>query len=68
MRREVFDRDGWRCQICGLQIPKSRQWPDRLSASLDHKLPLALGGAHALENCQAAHLGCNMAKGDRLAA
>lgn len=63
----VLERDGWRCGICENAIPKSRQWPDKLSASLDHIIPLALGGDHTYANMTAAHLGCNMAKGSRVA-
>lgn len=39
-----------------------------MSASLDHREPLALGGAHTYDNSQCAHLVCNERKGARLAA
>lgn len=61
----VMLRDRWTCGICGTRVLKSRQWPDRLSPSVDHIVPLALGGTHSYANVQAAHLGCNMAKGGR---
>lgn len=59
----VMERDHWICGICENRILRSRRWPDRLSASMDHVIPLSLGGGHTYENIQAAHLGCNMAKG-----
>jgi len=64
-RRAVFDRDGWRCGLCGGSIDQAAQHPDPLSASLDHVLPLARGGSHTYSNVQAAHLRCNVAKGAR---
>lgn len=64
---EVFERDGWSCGICGEAVEPNCEWPDPLSPSLDHIVPLSKGGAHSLENVQLAHLGCNVSKGDRLA-
>ena len=65
---EVYGRDGWRCGLCGEPIDSSVKWPDPLSASLDHILPLSKGGHHIPENVQAAHLSCNVRKGNRVEA
>lgn len=65
-RLEVFDRDEWICGLCGGAIDRSATWPAAGFASIDHIVPLALGGAHVFENVQAAHLGCNLRKGHRL--
>jgi 5-methylcytosine-specific restriction endonuclease McrA len=54
------------CGICGLAIPKRLKHPHSFSASIDHTVPLARGGTHALSNLQLAHLGCNSRKRDRL--
>lgn len=59
---EILDRDGWRCGLCGKQIPKARMYPDPQSASIDHIVPLSRGGLHTRANVQAAHLGCNLTK------
>lgn len=67
-RAAVFTRDGWICGICGDRIDRSLRWPDPMSPSLDHIHPLSRGGAHAADNCQAAHLGCNIHKGSRVVA
>ena len=64
---EIFERDGWTCGLCGDAIDPWRRWPDALSASLDHILPVSLGGAHERSNVQAAHLSCNARKGARVA-
>lgn len=61
-RTEVFKRDGWVCQICGQDIHPATNYPDPLSASLDHVKPLSRGGAHSFSNCQASHLVCNLRK------
>jgi len=58
-RRVVFERDGWICGIC-------RRPVDKAAASIDHIVPIARGGAHTYENCQTAHLTCNISKGARI--
>jgi len=63
---QIFERDGWLCALCHKPVDPSFSWPDRRSASLDHKIPLQLGGNHTRENSQCAHLGCNFAKGSIL--
>ncbi len=62
---EIFDRDGWVCQLCGLEVNKHLPGADRLGPSLDHIIPLTLGGAHTRSNVQLAHRRCNAAKGNR---
>lgn len=64
--REVFERDGWQCQLCDELVDRERRFPDPLSASLDHVLPLSKGGSHTLDNVQLAHFSCNSAKGARV--
>lgn len=64
--REVYDRDGWICGICGRPIDRELAWPDPGSVSLDHVLPLAAGGEHSRANTQAAHWICNVRKGARI--
>lgn len=66
-RSEIFERDGWVCGICAKKIDRSLRWPDPMSVSLDHILPLAHGGEHTRANTQAAHLICNSLKSDGVA-
>lgn len=61
---EVFERDNWFCGICGLKVDGTLAWPDPMSASLDHIVPLSRGGSHTLDNVQCAHLVCNTRKND----
>jgi Zn-finger nucleic acid-binding protein len=64
-RREIFERDNWRCHLCGRAIDQTAQVPHPLSATIDHILPLARGGTHEPTNVAAAHFLCNSVKGDR---
>jgi 5-methylcytosine-specific restriction endonuclease McrA len=61
----VFERDGGRCGVCGNPIDLAFDWPDRMSLTLDHVVPLARGGEHSYRNVQVAHAVCNSRKNDR---
>lgn len=65
-RLSVFEKDGWVCQLCGGAIDPSLPWPDRMAASVDHIVPISLGGDDTFDNVQAAHSGCNSSKGNRV--
>jgi predicted nucleic acid-binding Zn ribbon protein len=63
-RLGVFDRDGWRCQVCGVKTSKSKVGTSHPKApELDHRIPIALGGGHTWSNCQCACRRCNNLKG-----
>ncbi len=55
-RKRVYERDMGLCGICGLPVEKG-------DFTLDHRLPLILGGTHSYENCRTAHASCNFRKG-----
>jgi hypothetical protein len=59
---DVYNRDGWICQLCQDPVDHTLEFPDPMSASLDHKKPLIKGGEHSVYNCQQAHLRCNQKK------
>ena len=61
----IFERDNWTCGICSAPVDGSLEWPDPLSVSLDHVIPVSLGGEHSPSNTQCAHLFCNLSKGNR---
>lgn len=63
-RQRVYERDKWRCGICRKRVDRTRRWPDRMCASLDHVVPLAHGGEHTYANTQCAHWLCNTLKSD----
>jgi hypothetical protein len=60
---DIFKRDEWTCQLCGDGIDRRVKWPDPWSASIDHVVPVSMGGADVVSNVQAAHLRCNVVKG-----
>jgi len=57
-RRNIFKRDRFTCQYCGIQ-PGSEQ------LTLDHVKPRAQGGESRWDNCVLACLECNSRKADR---
>lgn len=60
---EVYERDGWVCGICAEPVDRALVYPDPLSPSLDHVVPLSLGGEHSRANTRLAHLSCNVKRG-----
>lgn len=62
---EIFERDGWRCGICGRKVGRDLAYPHPKSASLDHVEPLSRGGEHSRANARLAHLDCNVQRGNR---
>ena len=62
-RLTVLERDNWVCQICGEAISRDAVYPSDEYGSLDHIVSFKKGGHHIWSNVQAAHLGCNIAKG-----
>ena len=62
---EIFDKNNWVCGICGKKVNRKLKYPNPLSATLDHKIPLSLGGKHNKENVQLAHWICNIRKGNK---
>lgn len=57
-RRNIFKRDHFTCQYCGLQ-------PGSEELTLDHVVPRAQGGQSRWDNCVLACVDCNHAKADR---
>lgn len=64
----LAERDGGDCRLCGNHVDLSLKWPDPMSSSIDHIVPVALGGTDDEENLQLTHLACNRTKGARVAA
>jgi hypothetical protein len=69
-RKELLERDGWECQLCGVAL--LRRWtyhkqtliPHPRNATLDHIVAMACGGADAAWNIQACCFACNCRKSD----
>lgn len=62
----IFERDHWRCRLCGCKTPKELQGSILPTApTLDHIIPLALGGPHTAKNLQCLCHRCNSRKKDK---
>jgi 5-methylcytosine-specific restriction endonuclease McrA len=57
-RRNVFKRDHWTCQYCGLQ-------PGGQELTIDHVVPRSQGGTSTWDNCVLSCIDCNRRKADR---
>lgn len=62
-KREIYERDGWMCGLCHQPVDPALTFPDPMSASLDHIVPMARGGPHLRHNVQCSHFICNSRKG-----
>jgi HNH endonuclease len=62
----IFERDKWRCQLCGVKTPKRlRGTYDDCAPDLDHVVTYSDKGSHTKENVQCACRKCNGEKGGR---
>ena len=57
-RRNVFKRDHYACQYCGVQ-------PGGEELTIDHVVPRSQGGTSTWENCVLSCVACNKRKADR---
>lgn len=65
--KQVFERDGWRCQLCGKVTPERKRGTISHNApEVDHIIPLSKGGEHSLNNAQTLCRACNGWKSDKI--
>jgi len=65
---ELWDRDTGTCGICSIAVNPDLAWPDKMSKTLDHIIPLSRGGEHSWANAQLAHAVCNSRKNNFITA
>lgn len=65
-RYAIYERDRWRCQLCGRKVNPDIQVPHPRAATLDHIVPVSRGGSHDEANLQLAHFGCNSKKRNKV--
>lgn len=63
---EIAERDAFRCGLCRRKVRMDLAGRHPRSPSIDHVVPLSLGGDDTRANVQLAHLGCNVKKGNRV--
>ncbi len=62
--RRILERDGPSCWLCHLPVDLTTTRPtNRLAPSVDHVVPLSLGGSDRDDNLRLAHFGCNSRRG-----
>jgi hypothetical protein len=78
-RDQILDRDRGLCQICGRSVDPTDLTPrvgingrtvmvaGPLYPSIDHIVPVSLGGTSEFDNLRLAHLICNTRRGSRVA-
>lgn len=64
--KAVWDLTGGRCYICDHLCYLTNKAPHPLAPTVEHKVPLSLGGEHTLQNCGIAHFICNAFKNNFL--
>ena len=58
-RKIIYNRSGGRCELCGQRLLLENM-------TLDHVIPLSMGGEDSMENLQAACYACNQFKSNIL--
>ncbi|WP_186760141.1 HNH endonuclease [Arthrobacter alpinus] len=58
MAKALYARDPWICHLC-------RKPAEERELSLDHVIPVSMGGNNSLANSAIAHRKCNYARQDR---
>ena len=64
-KHKVYIRNQGVCQLCKDYVYLNIEYPDPMSASIDHIIPVSKGGTHALYNLQLAHWICNVKRGNK---
>ncbi len=64
-RTRVFEGDGYRCHLCGKKCRKGAKVPQPKAPTIDHVVPLNVGGTHEPVNCRTACFLCNATKRDQ---
>lgn len=64
-RHAIYARDGWTCHLCGGETSRVFSPDDRKSPTLDHLVPVSLGGGNESSNLKTACWSCNSSRGSR---
>lgn len=70
-RREIFERDGWECRICGIAVSDDLPPSHPQKANLDHVRPInpppgVAAGTHTRANVQTLCRVCNRVKSNQI--
>lgn len=62
---DLARRDGSRCNLCNKQIDMSLPGSHKFGPTIDHLLPVSMGGTNDAANLALAHRTCNTIRGNR---
>lgn len=62
-RVRIYERDGYACKYCGVDLPRQGNRDGEQLITLDHVIPVALGGTSERWNVVTCCAPCNQAKG-----
>lgn len=65
-REEVFERDDFMCWICGVRCDPLALVPQDNAPTVDHLIPVSLGGDNHPDNLGTAHFICNSRRGNAM--
>jgi hypothetical protein len=67
-RKQILDRDKWKCQICGVKVHdrSTGNWNTPNKANIDHIIPISKGGNSLPNNLQILCRTCNLKKHDNV--
>jgi hypothetical protein len=63
--REIAERDGWRCHLCGGKVPDRKYSARDKDPTIDHLVPQSHGGDDVRSNVALAHNRCNWERGNQ---
>lgn len=63
-RLSLYERDGWRCQLCLDPVDRDAHYLDNWAPSLDHIVPRSMGGSDHADNLRTTHRWCNVIRSD----
>jgi 5-methylcytosine-specific restriction endonuclease McrA len=64
---KVFERDGWKCHLCGKTTDATKRGTWHQDApELDHIIPLSKGGPHTYANTACSCRSCNNSKSNKI--
>lgn len=63
--REIAERDGWRCHLCGGKVPDRKYAARDKDPTIDHLIPVSAGGDDIRSNVALAHNRCNWERGNQ---
>lgn len=59
----LFEMRGWICYVCEEKIDRRLRFPNFMAATVEHIIPLCLGGTHTWDNVSVSHGRCNFSRG-----